>query len=717
MQFGGDLSDSVPRWSDPPFVGRKRELSIFGAALQRAGAGIGSMFLLSGEAGVGKTALAAEFADLARAEGANVLEGRASVRFRDGHPFAVWQQILGDQRNRHNDQESGFLSSNLAPALIDEAALRPLGNDQTHPELFETTARRLVEHARTRPLVLVLDDLYAADPLSLQGLRIFARELARFGTVVIGVYRDSEINRFREFADLLVDPLLRDSKRISLAAFDDEETREFARSRSANPLEERTLENLLRLTEGNPRLLDIALRYDLLSEIPLGSGKWRAGLLQAEMEAHLEHLSPQAREILRTASLSGVEFRLSSLVHVLDYGPGELLDSLHEAEQSGLLKPTEIPGTYRFRQKLVQETLCAELTGARRARMHKRLGEVLEALHPQDDAFVERMAHHFYEAALLGCSEKAVDYCSRAAAHAYQGSRIDDAARFYHMALAALEFQGSNPDAIRELKTKLDSLRSGRTSHGSEPQQASSFVQPPMAQPNRAGAENGIGRVEDPARAAAPDEAVAQPLAEFAGDTFRKEGDFWTLIFQRRILRLKHSNGLVFIAHLMQHPERDFHVAQLVALLPAARTDDAEAVYISRSDKERLGIHLASDADFDPLLDATAKAEYRRRIEELREGLKEAKAFNDGARAAELEKELEFIGLELSRAVGASGRDRKHREENERARVNVTNSIRTATRKIAKEHPSFGRFLRLSIRTGRFCCYHPEPNSAPRWRF
>ena len=189
------------------------------------------------------------------------------------------------------------------------------------------------------------------------------------------------------------------------------------------------------------------------------------------------------------------------------------------------------------------------------------------------------------------------------------------------------------------------------------------------------------------------------------------------MIFQRRILRLKHSNGLVFIAHLMQHPERDFHVAQLVALLPATRTDDTEAVYISRSDKERLGIHLASDADFDPLLDATAKAEYRRRIEELREGLKEAKAFNDAARAAELEKELEFIGLELSRAVGASGRDRKHREENERARVNVTNSIRTATRKIAKEHPSFGRFLRLSIRTGRFCCYHPEPNSAPRWRF
>jgi AAA ATPase domain len=717
VQFGGDLSDPVPRCSSPPFVGRKRELSIFGAALQRARAGIGSMFFLSGEAGVGKTVLAAEFADLARADGAHVLEGRASVRFRDAHPFAVWQQILGDQRNRHHDQQSGLLSSDLAPASMDEARRPPFSDHRTHPELFETTARTLVEHARTRPLVLVLDDLYAADPLSLEGLRIFARELSRFGTVVIGVYRDSEINKFREFADLLVDPLLRDSKRISLEAFDDEETREFVRSRSANPLEEETLENLLRLTEGNPRLLDIALRYELSNQITFGSGKWRGGLLQAEMEAHLEHLSPQAREILRTASLSGVEFRLSSLVHVLDYGPGELLDSLHEAEQSGLLKRAEIPGTYRFRQKLVQETLCAELTGARRARMHKRLGEVLEALHPHDDAFVERIAHHYYEAALLGCADKAVDYCSRAAAHAYQGSRIDDASRFYHMALAALEFQGSNPDAIRELKAKLDSLRRGRMSDGTEPQQPPSSVHPPMARPDRGGIQDSVGCVEASDRTAASDASVAQRASEFAGDTFRKEGDFWTLIFQRRILRLKHSNGLVFIAHLLQHPERDFHVTQLVALLPAARTDDTEAVYISRSEKERLGIHLASDSDFDPLLDATAKAEYRRRIEELREGLKEARAFNDAARAAELEKELEFIGLELSRAVGASGRDRKHRQENERARVNVTNSIRIVTRKIAKEHPSFGRFLRLSIRTGRFCSYHPDPNSTPHWRF
>jgi hypothetical protein len=166
----------------------------------------------------------------------------------------------------------------------------------------------------------------------------------------------------------------------------------------------------------------------------------------------------------------------------------------------------------------------------------------------------------------------------------------------------------------------------------------------------------------------------------------------------------------------LQHPDRDFHVAQLVALLPSARANHAEAIYISRSDKERLGMHTVSGPDSNPLLDPTAKAEYRRRIEELRAAMDEATAFNDTARAADLGKELEFIALELSRAVGVGGRDRKHRAEDERARVNVTNATRTLTAKIAKEHPFLGRYLRLTIRTGRFCSYRPDPRSAPRWQ-
>jgi len=222
---------------------------------------------------------------------------------------------------------------------------------------------------------------------------------------------------------------------------------------------------------------------------------------------------------------------------------------------------------------------------------------------------------------------------------------------------------------------------------------------------------------EDQTRTLSLFDSIDQPHSQIQQNTFYREGDYWTLIFEGRILRLKHSNGLVFVAHLLQHPDRQFHVTQLVALLPSARANHADQAYVSRSDRKQLAMHSVPGTTANPLLDPTAKAEYRHRIEELRDAVEQAKAFNDNARAADLEKELDFILLELSRAVGAGGRDRNHRAENERARVNVTNAIRTLNTKIAKEHPSFGRHLRLNIRTGHFCSYNPDPSSPPRWRF
>lgn len=591
----------------------------------------------------------------------------------------------------------------------------------------------------------------------MRALRLFARELLRLGTIVISVYRDSGITRFQEFADLLADPLIRDCNRLSLVGFDDQEIRQFVESRTASPLTDLKLEKIIALTGGNPRLLDIVLRHHLLEEKPLQSGKWLRGFLRAEIEVHLEYLTEQAKEVLRTASLNGSEFRFSTLVHVLEQSPGELLDCLQEAEQSGLLQRSEIPGTYRFRQTLVQEIFCAELTGAKRARLHKRFGEVLEAMYPDDHTMVEKVARHFYEAAALGCAAKAADYCSRAGAQAYSGSRWDDAWEFYQMALVGLELQASDPDGIREVKVRLEDIGERRAREIS-PEGALSNVNAGTNEDENAAADRGgtpaptamsapsagaefleRGPLIDPnpsSRAGADDSdrtSDAFTRAEVKTDTltlkstgvdssthiessFRREGDFWTLSFEERTLHVRHSNGLVFAAHLLRHPDHDFHVAQLVALLPSREIKQFEPAYISHSEKERLGMHTISK-NSNPLLDATAKAEYRRRIVELRDALEDAKSLNNTEKAAKLEEELEFIALELSRAVGSGGRDRKHRAENERARVNVTNAIRALTAKVAKEHPSFGRYLRVTIQTGLFCSYRPDPRFTPQWRF
>lgn len=726
--------DQISHFENPEseFVGRKRELSTLSAALRQARSGFSSIFLLSGEAGIGKTLLVREFSAFAQSGGAKVLEGRASVRFRD-LPFGVWRQILSDPMTRQDSSSADL--PHIEAASLPRAPIpfhRSVGH-QIDADLFDTTARALAEQARAQPLVLVLDDLHVADPLSLQAFRVLARELSRFGTLMIGVYRDSEIRRFQEFGELLLDPVIRDSKRISLAPFDDQETREFVQSRVTSPLEEQRLTALRTLTGGNPRLLEIALRRHLLDEAPPGSEKMVGAMLRAEIEAHLEHLSAQAREVLNTASLAGNEVGISWLFHILEQDPRELLDSLYEAEQSGLLVATESPGAYRFRQALVQEILAAELSGAQRARLHAKFGEVLELLHPRDDAFVERIAHHFYEAALLGYAAKAADYCSRAAAHAFSESRAVDGTRFYHMALVALELRGSAPDEIQHLKAKLDEIESdpseailaARSLPQNEEQTTSlkpsnleTFAPLGVTTPSKSRiAAELTSRAGNPKPTLGRDSVDSTLLTESSENAFRREGDYWTLLFEGRILRLRHSNGLLLVAHLLEHPDCDFHASQLVALLPSARANHLEVAYISGSDKERLGMHTVSSHDSNPLLDTVAKADYRRRIDELRDAIECANRFSDLAKVGELEQELEFIRDELSRAVGISGRDRQHRMEEERARVNVTNAIRMLTAKIAKQHPSFGRYLRLTVRTGRFCSYRPDPRMAPHWQF
>ena len=93
-----------------------------------------------------------------------------------------------------------------------------------------------------------------------------------------------------------------------------------------------------------------------------------------------------------------------------------------------------------------------------------------------------------------------------------------------------------------------------------------------------------------------------------------------------------------------------------------------------------LSIRAAGAGDAGAALDAEAKADYRRRLEDLREDIEEAEGFNDPERAARAREEYEFISQELAGAVGLGGRDRPASSDAERARVNATRAIRKTLR-------------------------------------
>jgi len=120
--------------------------------------------------------------------------------------------------------------------------------------------------------------------------------------------------------------------------------------------------------------------------------------------------------------------------------------------------------------------------------------------------------------------------------------------------------------------------------------------------------------------------------------------------------------------------------------------------------------------DAGEMLDAQAKADYKRRIAELREQLEEARERSQLDLIERLEDEIEAVGRELSRAIGLGGRDRRAASASQRARINVTRAIKVALERIAEHNPALAAILTGSIRTGTFCSYTPDTHLPASWQ-
>jgi hypothetical protein len=195
---------------------------------------------------------------------------------------------------------------------------------------------------------------------------------------------------------------------------------------------------------------------------------------------------------------------------------------------------------------------------------------------------------------------------------------------------------------------------------------------------------------------------------------FRREGEYWTVVFDGVVVRLRDAKGLGHLARLLAHPGREFHVVELEA---ASHQAGSPVAVGPRGPAGAGELQVRPDlGDAGALLDATAKAAYQARLAELGAELEEAEAGNDPARAARARGEREFLVAELARAVGLGGRDRRAAAHAERARLNATRAIRAAMANLARVHPSLGRHLSATVRTGRYCTYTPDPRAPIAWQ-
>jgi hypothetical protein len=185
----------------------------------------------------------------------------------------------------------------------------------------------------------------------------------------------------------------------------------------------------------------------------------------------------------------------------------------------------------------------------------------------------------------------------------------------------------------------------------------------------------------------APPPARKEPLA------LAPEGELWAIAFAGQTLRLRDSLGMQYLARLIAAPGQPIHALELAQAKLAPDAALSSALHTS---------------DAGEALDATAREQYRARVQALREELEDAEAARDAERAERTRDELTFLAAELSRAVGLGGRTRRAGSAAERARTAVQRRIKSALDKIEEASPALRAFLESTIRTGTYCEYRPE---------
>ncbi|MGH2968314.1 MAG: transcriptional regulator [Solirubrobacteraceae bacterium] len=215
------------------------------------------------------------------------------------------------------------------------------------------------------------------------------------------------------------------------------------------------------------------------------------------------------------------------------------------------------------------------------------------------------------------------------------------------------------------------------------------------------------GQTDPPAPVEEPhDGADERPAADL--NMFRREGDYWSVVFEGRTVRVRDLKGMRYLARLLAHPDREFHVLDLVA----AESGSAGQVESGQA----AGLSHTTLGDAGEMLDTRAKDAYRRRLTEIEDDIEQARALGDTERAAQADTERDFLVRELSRAVGLGGRDRRAASASERARVGVTRAVRKVIARIGEHHPQLGEHLDRAVRTGTYCAYLPDPRFRAEWK-
>lgn len=419
----------------PPMYGREKFLETVANAVRRlieseSDAAAGSVLLISGEPGTGKSRLVAALAERAGKAGALVLVGAAS-ELSNRLPYAPFVEAWAEhvQASGRPAADNPFASFEPAPERMQENTLR----------LFQAVESAIFRSSGDGPAVVIVEDLHWADDSSLRLFHELHLRAATRPLLLVGTYRDSDVSSQGTLHSLLVNlKRQRLVQRLRLEPLSASETYAQIEALAGSDSESDFAKRVYEMSGGNPLFTEEIVLDAIERGDPAGSVAIPESLADV-VDERVTRLGDVAESLLRTASVVGESFRFEWIRDASELDEAQAVDALEASLGSGLLEEEE--ERYRFRHALVRDAIYGGLSRVRRKTLHGAIANAIRDLEPEVDASGRDglLAHHFQAA---GRPLEALPHLMAAGRFAMSRTGFAEARGLYESALAILVAHG-----------------------------------------------------------------------------------------------------------------------------------------------------------------------------------------------------------------------------------------------------------------------------------
>jgi len=447
------------------FVGREPELKQLQSAFDGAISGQGALMMVMGEPGIGKTALCEQLSTYVTLRGGRTLVGHCYETGSLSLPYLAFVEALRsyvltrEVKDLREELGSGAADViRIISEIKERLKVRPRPRKDPEEEkyrLLQAVTEFLSNAASVQPMLVVLEDLHDADRGTLDMLTHVSRNLAGARLLIVGTYRDVEVDRSHPLSAVLAE-LRRVSNygRVLLRGLNADEVRRMLENITRESVPWGLAEAVHRQTEGNPLFVQEVVRY-VAEEglITRKEGRWRLTRdtplemsipegLRDVIGKRLSLLSPECNQLLSVASIIGREFALETLKVVAAIDEDVFANALKEAVRLSILEERSQRGLvrYRFTHAFFRQTLYEEMIAPQRLKLHRQVAHSLETLYAKrlKEHAVE-LAEHFSHSTDPADLAKAVSYGEMAAKRATDVYAYGEAVRLLEQALKVQE--------------------------------------------------------------------------------------------------------------------------------------------------------------------------------------------------------------------------------------------------------------------------------------